>query len=66
MNLEEILHKLEEAKELQDWDVVDDSIEAIRLLIDDYDEYNNEEDWGWMVSTDVVQQQSAAEIEYVS
>jgi len=46
MNLEEILHKLEEAKELQDWDVVDDSIEAIRLLIDDYDEYNSEEDWG--------------------
>jgi len=46
MNLEEILHKLEEAKELKDWDVVDESIEAIRLLIDDYDEYNNEEDWG--------------------
>ena len=66
MNLEEILHKLEEAKELKDWDVVDESIEAIRLLIDDYDEYNSEEDWGWMVSTDVVQQQSAAEIEYVS
>ena len=66
MNLEEILHKLEEAKELKDWDVVDESIEAIRLLIDDYDEYNNEEDWGWMVSTDIVRQQSAAEIEYVS
>ena len=46
MNLEEILHTLEEAKELKDWDVVDESIEAIRLLIDDYDEYNNEEDWG--------------------
>jgi len=46
MNLEEILHKLEEAKELKDWDVVDESIEAIRLLIDDYDEYNSEEDWG--------------------
>ena len=66
MDLEEVLHKLEEAKELKDWDMVSENIEFIRLLIDDYDEYNSEEDWGWMVSTDVVQQQSAAEIEYVS
>ena len=66
MDLEEILHKLEEAKELEDWDMVSENIEFIRLLIDDYDEYNSEEDWGWMVSTDVIQQQSAAEIEYVS
>ena len=66
MDLEEILHKLEEAKELKDWDVVDECIESIRILIDDYDEYNSVEDWGWMVSTDVIQQQSAAEIEYVS
>jgi len=66
MDLEEVLHNLEEAKELEDWDMVSANIEFIRLLIDDYDEYNNEEDWGWMVSTDVVQQQSAAEIEYVS
>ena len=66
MDLEEVLHKLEEAKELKDWDVVDECIESIRILIDDYDEYNSEEDWGWMVSTDVIQQQSAAEIEYVS
>ena len=66
MDLEEILHNLEEAKELEDWDIVGENIEFIRALIDDYDEYNSEEDWGWMVSTDVIQQQSAAEIEYVS
>ena len=63
MDLEEVLHKLEEAKELKDWDVVDECIESIRILIDDYDEYNSVEDWGWMVSTDVIQQQSAAEFE---
>ena len=66
MDLEEVLHNLEEAKELEDWDMVSANIEFIRALIDDYDEYNNEEDWGWMVSTDIVRQQSAAEIEYVS
>jgi len=66
MNLEEVLHNLEEARDSEDWDMVSENIELIRALIDDYDEYNNEEDWGWMVSTDVVQQQSAAEIEYVS
>ena len=63
MNLEEILHNLEEARDSEDWDTVSENIEFIRLLIDDYDEYNSEEDWGWMVSTDVIQQQSAAEIE---
>ena len=63
MDLEEVLHKLEEAKELKDWDMVSENIELIRALIDDFDEYNSEEDWGWMVSTDVIQQQSAAEIE---
>ena len=46
MDLEEILHNLEEAKELEDWDMVDESIETIRALIDDFDEYNSEEDWG--------------------
>ena len=46
MNLEEVLHKLEEAKELEDWDVVDECIESIRVLIDDFDEYQNEEEWG--------------------
>ena len=54
MDIEEILHKLEEAKESEDWDVVEESIEDIRTLIDDFDEYNSEEDWGWMVSTDVI------------
>ena len=63
MDLEEVLHKLEEAKELKDWDMIEECMEAIRVLIDDFDEYNNEEDWGWMVSIDVIQQQSAAEIE---
>ena len=66
MDLEEILHNLEDARDSEDWDMVSENIEFIRLLIDDYDEYNSEEDWGWMVSTDVIQQQSAAEIEYVS
>ena len=66
MDLEEVLHKLEEAKELEDWNMIEECIDAIRVLIDDFDEYNNEETWGWMVSTDVIQQQSAAEIEYVS
>ncbi len=47
MDLEEILHKLEEAKELKDWDVVEECIEAIRVLIDDFDEYQSEEEWGW-------------------
>ena len=46
MDLEEILHKLDEAKELKDWDMVDECIESLRILIDDYDEYNSEEDWG--------------------
>jgi len=66
MDLEEVLHNLEEARDSEDWDMVSENIELIRALIDDYDEYNSEEDWGWMVSTDVIQQQSAAEIEYVS
>ena len=46
MDLEEVLHKLEEAKELEDWNMIDECIEVIRVLIDDFDEYNNEEDWG--------------------
>ena len=66
MDLEEILHNIEEAKDSEDWDLISECIESIRALIDDFDEYNSEEDWGWMVSTDVIQQQSAAEIEYVS
>ena len=46
MDLEEVLHNLEEAKESEDWDMVDTCIESIRVLIDDFDEYQNEEDWG--------------------
>ena len=46
MDLEEVLHNLEEAKELKDWDMVSENIELIRALIDDFDEYNSEEDWG--------------------
>jgi|TARA_B110001454_G_scaffold48222_1_gene47534 hypothetical protein len=46
MDLEEVLHKLEEAKELKDWDMIEECIDAIRVLIDDFDEYNNEETWG--------------------
>ena len=46
MDLEAILHQLEEAKELKDWDMIEESIESIRALIDDYDEYQSEEDWG--------------------
>ena len=47
MDLEEILHKLEEAKEIKDWDMVDECIESIRVLTDTFDEYQSEEDlWG--------------------
>ena len=46
MDLEEILHKLDEAKETEDWELVDECIEAMRVLIDDFDEYQSEEDWG--------------------
>ena len=46
MDLEEVLHNLEEARDSKDWDMVSENIEFIRLLIDDYDEYNSEEDWG--------------------
>tara|TARA_Y100000817_G_scaffold253771_1_gene206662 strand:- start:341 stop:481 length:141 start_codon:yes stop_codon:yes gene_type:complete len=46
MDLEEILHNLEEARELEDWDMIDSSIDAIRKLIDNFDEYQSDEDWG--------------------
>jgi|TARA_B100000530_G_scaffold193271_1_gene122833 hypothetical protein len=46
MDLEEVLHNLEEARDSEDWDRVDECIESIRVLIDDFDEYQNEEDWG--------------------
>ena len=54
MDLEEILHKLEEAKEIEDWDMVDECIESIRVVIDDFDEYQNEEDWGWLGNRQVL------------
>ena len=46
MDLEEVLHKLEEAKDSVGWDMVEDCIESIRVLIDDFDEYQSEEEWG--------------------
>ena len=46
MDLEEVLHKLEEAKDSVDWDMVEDCIESIRVLIDEFDEYQSEEEWG--------------------
>jgi|TARA_R110000787_G_C13061848_1_gene407879 hypothetical protein len=46
MDLEEVLHNLEEARDSKDWDMVSENIELIRALIDDFDEYNSEEDWG--------------------
>ena len=56
MDLEEIIHKLEEAKELQDWESVQECIDSLRELTDNpFDEYKDE-DWGWPVSTDVIWQ----------
>jgi hypothetical protein len=46
MDLEEVLHNLEEARDSKDWDMVSENIELIRALIDDFDEDNSEEDWG--------------------
>lgn len=46
MDLEEILHKLEEAVELKDWDLVQESIDTIREEVHNpFDDYNNEEEW---------------------
>ncbi len=46
MDLETVLHKLEEALESQDWELVQLSIDSLREITDnplsDYDE----EDWG--------------------
>ncbi len=47
MDLEEILHQLEEAIESEDWEIVQKSVDSIRIIIDDFDEYQSEEDlWG--------------------
>ena len=46
MGLEEIIHKLEEAKELQDWDSVQECVDLLREMTDNpFDEYKDE-DWG--------------------
>ena len=46
MDLEEILHQLEDAVESADWELVQTSIDAIREHLDNpFDEYVDE-DWG--------------------
>ena len=46
MDLEQIVHKLEEALELEDWKLVEESIDSIREHIDNpFDEYQEELDW---------------------
>ena len=46
MDLEEILHQLEEAIESQDWELVQKSVDSIREQLNNpFDEYNDE-DWG--------------------
>ena len=48
MDLQEVLDKLEEAKEEKNWDLVQEAIEQlIEMTLDNpFDEYNGE-DWGW-------------------
>jgi hypothetical protein len=47
LDLEEILHRLEEASELLDWDIIDECKEAIRDLIENpLDGYEEEDIWG--------------------
>ncbi len=47
MDLEEILHRLEEARELLDWDIIDECMEALRDLIENpLDGYDEEDIWG--------------------
>ena len=36
MDLEAILHQLEEAKELEDWDMIEECIESIKHLHKEY------------------------------
>jgi len=46
MDLEEILHQLEDAVENQDWELVQESIDSIREQVEkQFDEYSDE-DWG--------------------
>ena len=55
MDLEEILHRLEEASELLDWDIIDECKEAIRDLIentlDGYEEYYWTVSWNNYMNT---------------
>lgn len=45
MDLEEILHQLDEAIESNDWELVQEVIDSIREHLDNpFDEYNTE-DW---------------------
>lgn len=44
MDLEEVLHKLEEAIDVEDWEIVQDAIDSIREHIDNpFNEYDQEE-----------------------
>ena len=53
MDLEEILHRLEEARELLDWDIIDECMEALRDLIENpLDGYDEEDIWGWTFGID--------------
>ncbi len=44
MDLEEVLHKLEEAIDASDWEIVQEAIDSIREHIDNpFNEYDEEE-----------------------
>tara|TARA_R100001224_G_C3890737_1_gene104869 strand:- start:273 stop:413 length:141 start_codon:yes stop_codon:yes gene_type:complete len=46
MGLEEIINRLDEARELEDWEIVEECIENLREIDDNpFDEYKDE-DWG--------------------
>ena len=56
MDLVEIKEKLEEAVEMENWDIVIEVIGDIELeenYTSPYDD-SDEETWGWMASTDVI------------
>ena len=46
MSLEEVLHKLEEAIESEEWELVQEVVDEIREHLDNpFDEYQEELDW---------------------
>ena len=46
MSLEEVLHKLEEAIESEEWELVQEIVDEIREHLDNpFDEYKEELDW---------------------